>query len=165
MKYRVRAGESELELEIDPEGIIRIDGKAVDADLEQSIDPSLYSLILGHHSYELRVEEVEGGYRAQLHGVTYDVVVEDERTRLLAEVKASGGSQTGEVVIRSPMPGIVIDIAVKVGDAVQEGQTLVVVESMKMHNEFRAPRAGVVKAIRIERGAKVLMNTILMTLA
>ena len=65
MKYRVRAGESELELEIDPEGIIRIDGKAVDADLEQSIDPSLYSLILGHHSYELRVEEVEGGYRAQ----------------------------------------------------------------------------------------------------
>ena len=93
------------------------------------------------------------------------MVVEDERTRLLAEVKASGGSQTGEVVIRSPMPGIVIDIAVKVGDAVQEGQTLVVVESMKMHNEFRAPRAGVVKAIRIERGAKVLMNTILMTLA
>jgi len=163
MKYRVRAGESELEIEIDKDGGICIDGEAVDADLQQSIDPSLYSLILGHRSYELRVELVEGNYRAQLHGVTYDVVVEDERTRLLAGVKAIGG-QAGEAVVKSPMPGIVIDISVKVGDAVEAGQTLVVVESMKMHNEFRAPRAGTVKAIRTEVGTEVKQNTILMTL-
>jgi len=165
MKYRVRAGETELEIEIDKEGDIRIDGEAVDADLQQSIDPSLYSLILGHRSYELRVESVEGGYRAQLNGVTYDVVVEDERSRLLAGVKTAVGLQSGEAIIKSPMPGIVIDIPVKVGEAVEAGQTLVIVESMKMHNEFSAPRAGTVKAIRIERGAKVLQNTILMTLA
>lgn len=164
MKYRVRAGESDLEIEIDKDGGIRIDGEAVDADLQQSIDPSLYSLILGHRSYELRVESAEGGYRAQLHGVTYDVVVEDERTRLLAGAKSALGAQAGEAVIKSPMPGIVIDIPVKVGDAVEAGQTLVVVESMKMHNEFRAPRAGTVKAIRTEVGAEVKQNTILMTL-
>ena len=165
MKYRVRAGESDFEIEIDNEGGISIDGETVDADLQHSMDPTLYSLIFGHRSYELRVESVEGGYRAQVHGVTYDVVVEDERTRLLAGVKAAVGAQTGETVIKSPMPGIVIDIPVKVGDAVEAGQTLVVVESMKMHNEFSAPRAGTVKAIRVERGAKVLQNTILVTLA
>ena len=165
MKYTVRAGESELKIDIDREGVIRLDGEVLDADLQPSIDPTLYSLILGHHSYELRVETSEAGFRAQLHGVTYDVVVEDERTRLLASVKAATGSLTGEVLIKSPMPGIVIDIPVKVGDKVEAGQTVAVVESMKMHNEFTAPQAGTVKAIRVERGAKVLQNAIMVTLA
>jgi biotin carboxyl carrier protein len=63
------------------------------------------------------------------------------------------------------MPGLVIDVAVKVGDFVEAGQTLVVVESMKMHNEFKAPRAGTVRAVRVATGAKVAPNTILLTLA
>ena len=165
MKYRVRAGETELEIAIDNEGGIRINGELVDADLRQSVDSTLYSLILGHQSYELRVEHVEDGYRAQLNGMSFDVVVEDERSQLLAGVKRTGETKSGEFLIKSPMPGIVIDVPVKVGETVEAGQTVVVVESMKMHNEFRAPRAGTVKSIRTERGAEVLQNTILMTLA
>ena len=164
MKYTVHAGESELDIDIDHAGVIKLNGMVVDADLQPSADPTLYSLILGHRSYELRVEPCDGDYRVQLRGITYDVVVEDERTRLLAGVKAASGVESGEIAIKSPMPGIVIDIAVKEGDSVAAGQTLVVVESMKMHNEFSAPRAGTVKAVRVERGAKVLQNTILVTL-
>jgi len=164
MKYTVHSGESELDIDIDHEGVIKLNGEIVDADLHPSLDPTLYSLILGHRSYELRIEPDEGDYRVQLRGITYDVVVEDERTKLLAGVKAATGGDSGEVMIKSPMPGIVIDIAVKEGDSVTAGQTLVVVESMKMHNEFSAPRDGVIKAVRVERGAKVLQNTILVTL-
>jgi len=164
MKYSVRAGESELEIEIDRDGVVRIDGAVLDADLQPSADPTLYSLLLGRRSYELRVEPSEGGQRVQLRGVTYEVVVEDERTRLLAAAKAGFGSDSGDVVIKSPMPGVVIDIPVKEGDDVEAGQTVVVVESMKMHNEFKAPRAGKVHAIRVERGTKVVQNTIMLTL-
>lgn len=166
MKYSVRAGESEFEVEVDPKGSIRLAGSPLNADLQRSADPTLYSLILAHRSYELRIEPCDGGYRVQIDGTTYDVAVEDERTHLLAGIKslmADGGS--GEITIKSPMPGVVIDVAVNVGDAVEAGQTLIVVESMKMHNEFKAPRAGTIRAVRVESGAKVAQNTILLTLA
>jgi len=165
MKYTVHSGESEHEVDIDREGVVRLDGVVLDADLKPSTDPTLYSLILDHRSYELRVEQQGGDYNVQLGGVTYDVVVKDERTRLLAGLKSTPDSGAGEVVIKSPMPGIVIDIPVSEGEAVEAGQTLVVVESMKMHNEFHAPRAGTIKAVRVARGAKVLQNSILVTLA
>ena len=165
MKYNVRAGESKFEVEVDRKGAIRLAGAPLDADLQPSADPTLYSLILGHRSYELRIEPCDGGYRVRIHGVTYDVAVEDERAHLLAGVRSlTAGGGSGELVIKSPMPGLVIDVAVKVGDVVEAGQTLVVVESMKMHNELRAPRAGTVRAIRVETGAKVAQNTILLTL-
>ena len=165
MKYTVRAGESEFEIEIDHEGTIRLDGAVVDADLQTSADPTLYSLILGHRSYELRVEPVDGDYRVQMGGVSCNVVVEDERTRLLAAVKSAFAPASGDVAIKSPMPGIVIDVPVKEGDTVVAGQTLVVVESMKMHNEFKAPRGGVVHSVRVTQGAKVEQNTVLLSLA
>lgn len=165
MKYTVRAGESEFEIDVDRDGAIRLTGAPLDADLQPSADPTLYSLILGHHSYELRIEPCEGGYRVRIHGIAYDVTVEDERTHMLAGVKSlSAGGDTGEIAIKSPMPGLVIDVAVKAGDFVEAGQTLVVVESMKMHNEFKAPRAGTVRAVRVERGAKLAPNAILLTL-
>ena len=166
MKYNVRAGESEFEVEVDREGAIRLAGAPLDADLQPSADPTLHSLILEHRSYELRIEPCEGGYRVRIDGATYDVAVEDERARLLAGVKSlTAGGDSGELAVKSPMPGLVIDVAVNVGDVVEAGQTLIVVESMKMHNEFKAPRAGTVRALRVERGAKVAQNTILLTLA
>ena len=166
MKYYVRTGESKFEIEVDRKGAIRLTGAPLNADLQQSADPTLYSLILGHSSYELRIEPCDFGYRVRIDGVTYDVAVEDERAHVLAGVKSlTAGGDSGETAIKSPMPGLVIDVAVKVGDVIEAGQTLVVVESMKMHNEFKAPRAGTVRAVRVERGAKVAQNTILLTLA
>jgi biotin carboxyl carrier protein len=168
MKYNVHAGESEFEIEVDREGAIRLAGEPfpLNVDLQASTDPTLYSLILEHRSYELRIEPCDGGYRVRIRGVTYDVAVEDERAHLLAGVKSlTSGNGSGELAIKSPMPGLVIDVAVKAGDVVEAGQTLIVVESMKMHNEFKAPRAGSIRAVRVESGAKVAQNTILLTLA
>jgi len=164
MKYKVRSGESTLEIDIDRNGEIRMGGVALDADLQPSADPTLYSLILGHRSYQLRVEPVEERYRVQIEGISYDVLVEDERAQLLGGIKSASAGASGEVLVKSPMPGIVIDVAVKEGDAVASGQTLVVVESMKMHNEFAAPRAGTVKAVRVVRGDKVAQSAILVVL-
>ena len=164
MRYVTRCGESEFVVEIDREGVVKLDGNIIEADLKPSLDSTLYSLILGHQSYELRIEPQEGSYRVQLEGVGYDVVVEDKRTRQLAGIKRAGAAGGGETVIKSPMPGVVIDVQVSPGDTVQAGQTLVVVESMKMHNEFQAPREGTVSAVRVEAGAKVAQNTIMVTL-
>ena len=166
MKYTVHSGESEFEVDIDRQGVVRIGGEVIEADLCQVSDSPFYSLLLGQRSYELRIELSEDCYQFQIEGVSLEVTVEDERTRVLAGVKsASGSPDTNEAVIKSPMPGVIIDLPVKQGDQVQAGQLLIVVESMKMHNEFTAPRAGTVKAVRVSLGDKVLQNTILVTIS
>lgn len=151
-------------MEVDRHGVIRLNGEVIDADLQPSADSTLFSLIFGRRSYELRVEPNEGSYLVQVNGVSYDVVVEDERSHRLAGVRGSARGAGGDQVIKSPMPGIVIDVPVKEGDEVVAGQTLVVVESMKMHNEFKAPGGGTVHAIRVGVGDKIAQNAIMVTL-
>lgn len=65
--------------------------------------------------------------------------------------------------LRSPLPGTVIEIPAKVGQAVKEGDTLVVLEAMKMNNNLTAEKDGVVKAILVEEGEAVKENTPLVT--
>jgi len=64
--------------------------------------------------------------------------------------------------IAAPMPGRVVKVLVKPGDAVAARQGLVVVEAMKMENELRAARAGIVRDVRVAEGASVEANTLLM---
>lgn len=164
MKYITTVSGREIVIEIDRSGEVRIDGESVQADLQPSIDPTLYSLLLGQNSHELRVEPGEGGYHVRIDGISYQVVVEDERTRRLTGVKAAGSSSR-DSLIKAPMPGVAIDVAVKEGDTVTAGQTLVVIESMKMHNEFKSPRDGTIGAVRVAPGEKVNQGQILITLS
>ena len=142
-----------------------MEGEIIEADLQRVVNSSFYSLLLGHRSFELQIEQVEEGHQVQIHGIILKVTVEDERTRLLAGVKSASSAATHEIVIKSPMPGVIIDLPINQGDEVEAGQLLVVVESMKMHNEFSAPRAGRVKAVRVRQGDKVLQNTIIATIS
>jgi glutaconyl-CoA decarboxylase len=70
----------------------------------------------------------------------------------------------GAVTIESPMPGTILDVRVKVGDAVVEGQVLVMLEAMKMENEIMAPSAGVVDSVQVAKGASVNTGDVLVSL-
>lgn len=70
----------------------------------------------------------------------------------------------GPAAITSPMPGRVVRMLVKAGDIVEERQSLVIVEAMKMQNEIRAPRAGVVAEVRVAEGAPVEARAVLVVL-
>ncbi len=62
----------------------------------------------------------------------------------------------GSVVVNSPLPGVVLDIKVKVGDVVKKGDTIMVLEAMKMENNIQASSDGTVSKISVEKGASVL---------
>ena len=70
----------------------------------------------------------------------------------------------GPVAIVAPMPGRVVKVLVKTGDAVLARQGLVVIEAMKMENELRAPRAGTVAEVRVREGAPVEANVVLVVI-
>ena len=63
---------------------------------------------------------------------------------------------TGKSGVKSPLPGVILDIKVNVGDTVKKGQTIIILEAMKMENNIDADRAGVVKEVCIQQGATVM---------
>lgn len=69
---------------------------------------------------------------------------------------ASVGSKSG---IKSPLPGVILEIKVKEGDTVKRGQTLLVLEAMKMENDIKADRDGKVTAIKVSKGESILEGT------
>lgn len=164
MKYIATIDDHAYTISIDGQDTVLIDGEPVPADLQTSLDGTLHSLIIEGRSYAVRIQDQEEAYRVQIGGEIYDVVVEDERTHRLAGVKGALGGAAGEVVIKSPMPGVIVEISVAEGDEVHKGQTLIVLESMKMHNEFKAPKDGTVHAIRVAQGDKVDKNVVMLTL-
>ena len=70
--------------------------------------------------------------------------------------RAAASASAGAGAIKCPLPGTVLAIKVNVGDTVTTGQTLVVLEAMKMENNIDADRAGVVKQILVQQGATVM---------
>ena len=69
---------------------------------------------------------------------------------------AAGGAKSG---VKSPLPGVILDIKVNVGDAVKKGQTIIILEAMKMENSINADRDGKIAAINVSKGESVLEGT------
>ena len=66
--------------------------------------------------------------------------------------------------LKSPLPGVILEMKVNVGDSVTEGQTLLVLEAMKMENNIDAPKSGVIKSISKSKGDSVLEGDLLLTI-
>ena len=121
-------------------------------------------------------------YRVTVNGVAYDVVVEELNGTAVAPApvaaapvaapkaapapaaapKASGNA--GAIAVKAPMPGNLIKVNVKVGDAVKKGDVLCVLEAMKMENDIMAPADGVVASVEAAKGASVATDAVLVTL-
>ena len=164
MKYITIVGDQEFTIDIDHDGEITVDGEIIDADIQQMTDTTMYSIIIDGQSHDIRMNEGEGVYLAQLSGELYEVVVKDEHTRRLAGIKDGPAVTSGEAVIKSPMPGVIVDVPVSQGQEVEKGEIVLILESMKMQNEFKAPRAGVIHTIRVAPGDKVEQNAVLLSI-
>ena len=167
MKYFVTVDDQTYEIVIDGAGWVTVDGVRVAADMQRIGRIDLYSLLVDNASYEVAVEP-SGDQRnvsnVLVAGTRYAVRVQDERTRRLALADRSLKPPPGELLIKAPIPGLVVKVMVAPGQAVSEGETLVILEAMKMENELRAPRAGVVHEQRAVPGAQVALGQVLVTM-
>jgi biotin carboxyl carrier protein len=115
-------------------------------------------------SYDIAFEPGWGGELiVHVNGVAVPLTVLDRR-RHGRRGGTDDGTDTRPHTIVTPMPGRIVKVLVKTGEAVAARQPLLVVEAMKMENELRAPRAGIVADVRVAEGASVEANTVLMVL-
>lgn len=163
VKYYSRVGQNEYEVEI-LDGKIFVDGEAVDVDLQQSGATELYSVLYNGRSFEMLIEADRFAYGVTLRGERFDVQVEDERTRRLNAGRKMVAVPEGELPIRAPIPGLVVRVLIEVGETVTEDQPLLLLEAMKMENEIRSMRSGVVKQISCVPGQRVEQNAVLIVL-
>lgn len=158
MKYITSVNGQEYVIEIDQENEIKVNGERRVIDFQELAEGGTLSLLIDHRSLEAIVEERDDAWEVLLHGELYTVHVQDERSYRLAQARGQLTDATEALIIRSPMPGLILDVLVEEGTRVEKGQTVVILESMKMENELRAGRDGVVTRVHVSKGDSVEKN-------
>jgi biotin carboxyl carrier protein len=158
------AGADTVRVERRGTGLV-LNGRAVDADATRT--GAAWSVLIEGRSYEVwLLPTAPGELIAHVNGRS--VVVRGGARRFGASrgaaAGASGASGTQPHRVVAPMPGRVTRVLVKVGDVVPAWHGLIVIEAMKMENELRSPRAGVITEIRASEGALVDASAVLLVI-
>lgn len=123
--------------------------------------------------YEVAIGDVEENIaHVEVNGTAYQVEMEEKPkeevitpvVKPAASVKlptnaTSKPASTKKAGVKSPLPGVILDIRVNVGDEVKKGQTVVILEAMKMENNINADKDGKVTAINVSKGESVMEGT------
>jgi biotin carboxyl carrier protein len=165
MKYYVRVGDQELEVMHDG-AEVRVDGAPLAARLAEVEGTPVRMLTIGDevHRIIVRPGASRGRYTLWVDGFRHEVEALDERMRAIRELAGATAGPAGPAPLVAPMPGMVVRVQVQVGDKVQVGQGLVVMEAMKMENELRATAAATVKAVIAQPGMAVEKGALLLEL-
>lgn len=156
MKYISSAEDKQFLVEIIDDKHVSVDGKVYEVDFESVSGQPVYSLIVDGRSHEAYIYQGEdNNWQVLLRGRLYPITVEDEREKRLRAAAGGGVAETGEFHLRAPMPGLVVAIPVTEGQPIKKGQVILILESMKMQNEIKAPRDGVIGRIRVKTGESV----------
>lgn len=139
-----------------------------------------YKFNINGASYAVNINNVDDNIiQLELNGTPYEVTIDRElkqvkTPKLVRSVAVPSTDHSKEVTkttasgkvgtIKTPLPGVILEVNVKVGDRVTVGQKLVVLEAMKMENRIDSDLAGVVTQINVDRGSSVLEGDVLITI-
>lgn len=101
-------------------------------------------------------------YQIAVNNNVYTINIEDDLDRLIKQMGFELGSTKHVNEIKAPMPGLILDINVEVGQTVKEDDSLLILEAMKMENVLTSPRDGVIKSISVSKGDTVDKNQLLL---
>ncbi|RAU83892.1 acetyl-CoA carboxylase biotin carboxyl carrier protein subunit [Pontibacter arcticus] len=142
---------------------ILLNGTPFDWDISP-IGPSTYHIIKGNKSYT--AELVQADYQSKsfifkINGAKLEVSVKDRFDLLLDKLGMSNANASKVNDIKAPMPGLILDIKVEIGQEVKKGDTIMILEAMKMENILKSPGDGVVRDIKVSVKQNVEKNQVL----
>jgi len=123
-----------------------------------------FHIIYNNRSFNAEVLEADyqtKSFLIKINNTKYPVFVKDRFDILLEQLGMSNAQFSKVNDLKAPMPGLIIDVKVKVGDAVKKGDTILILEAMKMENVLKATGEGIIKAIKIAPKQNVEKNQVM----
>ncbi len=145
------------------DGQVKINDRQFELDALR-MEAGAMHLIIENKSYRVRIldrDEESKSYTLKVNDNTYQVALSDEMDQLLNRLGFSALAVKKVNEVKAPMPGLVLKLIAAVGDSVNKGDSLLVLEAMKMENIIKSPGTGVIKAICVNPGDKVEKNAVL----
>ncbi|MGI9069324.1 MAG: biotin/lipoyl-containing protein [Pyrinomonadaceae bacterium] len=162
LKAQLSGNEHEISLDFDNGSVFaEVDARPYEIEIRELADGQ-YLLLDGSRIYRCRVEakrDSPNSFEVVLRGLARDITIIDPKR--LRSSQTAGAHHPGAAQIISPMPGKIVRVLVEVGAEIETGAGIIVVEAMKMQNEMKSPKAGVVVSINAEAGATVNAGDVL----
>lgn len=134
---------------------ILVDGREYDIDIVE-VEQDVYSVLLNGLSFN--VELIPGdnhkSFTVNTYKFSYDAEIIDAEAKYQKN-RLKGMSLDDANTIVAPMPGKVVKVLAKIGDSVEQGDTVIILSAMKMESEFKAKTAGIIKELRVQEGDTV----------
>jgi pyruvate carboxylase subunit B len=162
VRYFVDVDGESVIVNVEP-GRVQLNDESIVAELADVPGTPVFHLAVGNAVFSIVVTpgNARGEYTVWTDEHRLEVEVLDERSRAIRDMTRTSAARSGPASLVAPMPGLIVRLAVQVGETVTAGQSLVVMEAMKMENELRAATPGTVKSIQVEVGAAVEKGVLL----
>ena len=142
---------------------VTVDGRAWEVDVGTPA-PGLRSLLIDGVSHLVSVSGEDGRFVVGVGEQQHELQVEEAGRFAIRTRGGAAGGRQGQTLV-APLPGKITHVAVAPGAAVNRGDTLIVIEAMKMENEFKAAAGGTVKEVRVSVGQAVNAGDVLVVIA
>ncbi len=167
-KYIASINGKEIELLVISEDTILFNGKEIKFEYS-FLKKDVISLRIEGKNYQVSLSDEdsqpeENSYSLDFYSKKYETICRNETDLLIDKFSSGKKDNLQKNNIKSPMPGIILKLNVKVNDAVKKGDILLVLEAMKMENELKSPRDGIIKKISISEKTSVEKNQLLIEL-
>lgn len=145
-----------FKFDIDEDQLSKLDSVA--------INDSKFHVLQDHTSYVAEIAKREFNqkkYTVKINNNAYVVEIQDALDELIKDMGFEVGASKTINEIKAPMPGLILDINITIGQEVKENDTLLILEAMKMENVLISPRTGIIKFISVSKGDAVDKNQLL----
>lgn len=163
MNYHVRVGNENFSVtnaNVEA-GTAKVNGNSVKVDLRR-VRGELYHFWYDGEVFAVQFDHGKGEVTIGPH--TFAIHIEDERSAAIKKLHQGAQTDTGIISLKAPMPGLIVRLEVQPGSLVKKGQSLVVIEAMKMENEIKSPQTATVTAILVAAGTAVEKGAALLQL-
>jgi len=160
--YQTKINGKKFEV-INHDELLRINGNPFEWDLKKLSD-NHFHILYQNKSYRAEVVKVDNATKTfvfKINNKLQTIEVKDKFDLLLEKMGMANGASAKVNNIKAPMPGLVIDMKVKIGDEVKIGEPLLILEAMKMENILKSPTDAVVKNVKVKKGDSVEKGQVL----
>ena len=159
--YAVSSSGKDFEFEMPLKNKMEIDGKEYDIELHYNPETGLY-LIWNGKKYPVEiVKSKQNKYEILFNNISYSFTIETPFSLKRMKVLKANRTSVGNISVKAPMPGKIVDVFCQKGSKVTRGETLLILEAMKMENEILSPMDGTVIAVSVSKENTVMKDDIL----